>query len=250
MNKRHFLLAIFLFISVAGFNQKSDTISLSLRIKNLEEYRENLEKIYQLRSEELNKTINEKIDAKTKEVTEANKTLSLFLLIGIPATLGGLVIVYFGATMKAKKMMIEKIEKIVEHKREEIIRLIETQEFDTKLRRTKKLMVLSPTEEAQESIKPFFSKVKFENVNFRIVSAYQDFSEYDLIVFNDHNSPFDEDIIQEYLNNAKNEDTTFVAYTSRQLKRDHRMNFSNNRFTLYHSILSTLKYAEILKLTA
>lgn len=246
---KHILIAIFFCLSAKVFGQKLDSTSLSLRVHNLEEYRANLEKLYQLSAKELNQAVDAKIDEKTKDLTEAHKTLSLLLWVGVPGTMIALLGVYFGATIKAKKMMVEKIEKIVEHKREEIIRLIETQEFDTRLRKTKKLMVLSSTEKAQDLIKAFFTRVQFSSVNYRIVGTYQDFGDYDLIVFNDCGDQFDENIIDEYLKNAKNDDVSFVAYTSRQLKRDPRLNFSNSQFTLYHSILSTLKYAEILKLT-
>lgn len=250
--KLAFLFLLFFCIVIdSNLNaQQGNTSQIIKRIEILEESKSNFEGRYQLYAEKLKNEVDQRIEDKTAELNDANKTLKYILFLGVPATLLSIIGAYYLAINTAKKFVIKKIEDIVEHKREEIIRLIETQEFDTRLKKTKKLLVLSPDEESQNKIKPFFVKVKFQHVIYRVVTTHAELPEHDLIIFNDFSSPFEQNIIDIYLNNAEEDEVSFVAFTQRQLRRDNRMNFSNSKFTLYHSILSTLKYAEILKLTA
>jgi hypothetical protein len=244
-------LCAILFCSKSGY-AKSDSLNLreiENRVQNLENYKENLDQLYEISSGKLEQSSNAQLQHQLATIEESKKILSLLVWIGIPATLLGLLSAYFLAINRAKKLVVNKIESIVEHKREEIIKLIETQEFDSKLRKTKRLLILSSTEKAQEDIKKFFFKFKFKNVQYRIVDQYKLFTDYDVIIFNNEDGSFGQDLINQYLLNASPDDTCFVAYTTVNLNRDHRVNFSNSPFTLYHSVLTTLKYDEILKLT-
>jgi hypothetical protein len=245
------LLFSVLFCSKSGF-AKSDSLKvqeIEARVKNLENYKENLDQLYEISSGKLEQSINNQMQEQLATIEESKKILALLVWIGIPATLLGLLSAYFLAINKTKKLIVTKIESIVEHKREEIIKLIETQEFDSKLRKTKRLLILSSSEKAQEDIKKFFVKFKFKNVQYRIVDQYKLFTDYDVIIFNNEDGSFGQELINQYLLNASPDDTCFVAYTTINLNRDHRINFSNSPFTLYHSVLTTLKYDEILKLT-
>lgn len=232
---------------VYGKEQKASL--LEQRIANLENYKSNLDQLYQIKVADHRAEIIKAAEEKMKDVEDTKKIITLILSIGIPSTIIGLGVVYLSAIKKSKKLIIDKIERIVEHKREELIKLIQTQEFDSKLKRIKKIVVLSPSDEANEQIKQFFSKVKFTEVRFRVINQYSPIDDFDLIVFNDYDGAFSQDVINEYLVNIPDDDVSFVAYTTKNLIRNHRINFSNSPFTLYHSILSTLKYSEILKVT-
>lgn len=238
---------VFASLSVLGKDKKTD--QLEQRIANLENYKANLDQLYEIKSAQLKSEIIKSADEKMKEVEETKRIIYLILYIGLPATVLGLGGVYLSAIKKSKNLIHEKIERIVEHKREEFIKLIETQAFDSKLKKSKKIVVLSPSDNANEQIKQFFTKVKFDEVKFRVVNHYALVEDFDLIVFNDFDGSFSQEIINEYLINIQDEDVCFVAYTTKNLNRNHRVNFSNSPFTLYHSILSTLKYSEILKVS-
>jgi hypothetical protein len=232
-------LMLFLF-EAATAQPKVD--SLVSRVKNLEDYERNIEKLYQINAEKLNKHVDEKVDESLKEIEESKKILALLLYLGIPATVISLLIAYFGAISKSKKIMVEKIEKIIEHKKEEIIAIIETQEFDTKLKKEKKLIVISQTSESQEMIKNLISRFQFRNVTYTILANYQPLEEFDLLIFDN----LEQAEIDQYV--ADNTDACFVAYTKKRLEnRNDRLNFSNSAFTLYHNILSSLKYSTIIK---
>lgn len=245
--KNVFLIVLFTFVLWSAFPQSKIADSLGKRISNLEDYKANIEQLYNINSEKLTKHIDEKMAEKVKDIEEAKRLLNWILILGSLATIVGLPAVYFSAIKKTRKIILERIENIVEHKREDFIRLIETQEFDTKLKNTKKLLVLSANEETNNRIKETFTKLRFKEVNFRVVDKYIEYTNYDLIIFNDADGSFRQEIITEYVHNTPNEDISFVVYTIKNLNRHPRINFSNSAFTLYHSILSTLKYTEILK---
>lgn len=241
------MIAFCFLFDFASSQTKVDT--LQQRVKVLEDNRSNMEQLYKISEEKLSGHIDDLIRDKMKDVDEQKRILSMLVFVGVPGTIIGFLLVYLGAIKKAKKFIIDKIEKIVEHKREELIKLIETQEFDSKLRKIKRIMILSTSEEAQGKIKQIFDKFKFQKVNYRIVTEYKDYPDNDLIVFNDYDESFEPDVITEFITKAKNEEIGFVAYTSRKLQGNPRLNFSNAPFTLYHNVLSTLKYSEILKVT-
>ena len=101
-----------LFVNIA-YSQKDSLQLLDKRVKNLEEYKVNIDQLYVINSEKLSKHIDEKIEEKIKDIDEAKKILNWFLFLGIPGTIGGLIAVYFGAVRKAKKMIIDKILKVL-----------------------------------------------------------------------------------------------------------------------------------------
>jgi hypothetical protein len=247
--RRTIVFVFCLMIAYTGQGQQSKIDSLEKRISNLEDYQSNLEKLYQINSATLKQDINAAVEEKVKDIDEAKRVLNWLLWLGIPGTLAGLAIAYWRAVKKARNMITDRIERIVEHKREDFIKLIETQEFDSKLKRIKKLVVLSPNEDANQKIKALFDKFKFQEVRFRVIDQYALIENYDLLVFNDYDGSFEQAIIDQYLANIPDEDVSFVAYTTKNLTRNIRINFSNSPYTLYHNVLSTLKYSEILKVT-
>jgi RNAse (barnase) inhibitor barstar len=246
--KRNILIFLLALIQLPAFGKDKKYDALEQRVTILEDYRNNLDQLYEIMAEKLTDTIEKSTEEKIKDIEETKRILSWLLYLGVPVSLLAWVGVYILAIRKSKKIILEKIEAIVEHKREEIIKLIETQEFDSKLKKTKDIVVLSANEAANDEIKLVFSKLKFSKVKFRIVNEYIEVVDSDLIVFNNYDDSFSQTVIDEYLDNLLDEDLCFVAYTTRKLKPNSRINFSNSPFTLYHSILSTLKYSEILKI--
>lgn len=249
MLKRSILIFSLALIQLPAFGEDKKNDPLEQRVIKLEDYQNNLDKLYEINAASLKKDIEAATKEQVKDIEDTKRTLSWLLYFGLPLTIVSLLGVYFSAIRKARKIILEKIEDIVEHKREEIIKVIESQEFDSKLKRTKSIVVLSTSETANDEIKKVLSKLKFSKLKFRIVSEYVEVDDYDLIIFNDYDGSFSQAVIDDYLTNLSDEDLCFVAYTTKSLTRNSRINFSNSQFTLYHSILSTLKYSEILKIT-
>lgn len=221
--------------------------ALDDRVSALESYKIDIATLSDARSETLKNKVEADIKEALKEIEDSKKTLDLLVYLGLPLTVGAFLIGWIGVIWYIKKLVSDRISTLIEKKREDIIRLVETEAFDNRLRNTKKILVISGDEKSSESIRKFLEKLKFKKVTYRIVGAFNDVPEHDLMIFNTPEGELSEQSINEFMQSSEDEDNCYVAYSSKRLEPNPRLNFSNSRFTLYHSILSTLKYSEITK---
>ncbi|RYE12386.1 MAG: hypothetical protein EOP34_10945 [Rickettsiales bacterium] len=230
-------------------NQKSKSDArietLEKRVQQLENYKGNIDNLSKIQSENLKKHVDDEIKKGMDKIDDAKTMITWILSLGLPATLISIAVGYFSAIRKAKKFVIDEIETVVEGNRDEIIRLIETEAFDTKLRNTKQLLVISGDEESEENLKKIMAKFKFKHIKYRRAESVDNIPDHDLMIFNSLEGNLSQEVINQFMQNTEDEDTCYVAYTTKQLDRDPRLNYSNSRYTLFHSILSTLKFAEI-----
>lgn len=234
--------------------QRRDSLKeLERRVTTLEDYKTALDKLYEANVTTLKSDVKEDVqkskEALSKDINELKRTYTIFTYIGLPVTFIALASMILGIRRYVRSKITERIESVVEEKREDIIRIVQSQEFENRIRLTKKILVLSPNEADQDIIKSIISKLKFkaENVKYRINIGYVPSSDHDLIIFNNCNGNFKQDLINKYISEGK-EDEAFVAYTTQNLDRHPNLNFSNSPYTLYSSIITTLKYQEILRI--
>lgn len=235
------LLGICLFLYTNSYSQ-SDSVrlkTLETKVQLIEDYKSNIDQYAKIEIEKHKSDLKAEID---KDYENVRNLFALILLIGVPTTLYGLYEMFWGTKKKIKKAIEEKIEKIVELKREDIIKLINNQAYDRQIKANKKILILSATEEAQEDVKNTTSNMGFKNLIFRLTYSTTAFPENDLIIINNIDGEFHQEKINEIVAENSDEDTFFVAYTSKQIDRNPRMNFANSKFTLYHSILTTLAF--------
>jgi hypothetical protein len=225
-------------------NAPDKTIELEKRISYLEEYKSNIDNLSKIEIQNAKDEIKKELDSKYEDV---ENLLKLILILGIPTTLWGFYMTIWGIKRKVQKLIDDKIETIVEQKREEIIKLVSNQEFETSLKNTKKIIVISPTEDAQDEVKKTMSNFKFKHLIYRINNTTGTIPEHDLIIFNNIDGEFSQTEIDSIMSEESDEDVCFVAYTSKNLDRNPRLNFANSKFTLYHSILSTLSFVESIR---
>lgn len=225
-------------------NTPDKTVELEKRINYLEEYKSNIDNLSKIEIQNAKDELKKELDDKYEDV---EILLKLILILGIPTTLWGFYMALWGIKKKVQKLIDDKIETIVEQKREEIIKLVSNQEFETSLKNTKKIVVISPTEDAQDEVKKTMANFKFKNLIFRINNTASIIPEHDLIIFNNIDGEFSQTEIDNIMAEESDEDVCFVAYTTKILDRNPRLNFANSKFTLYHSILTTLSFVESIK---
>jgi len=218
--------------------------TLETKVQLIEDYKANIEQFAKVEFEKYKSELKGKID---NDYENVRNLLALILLIGVPTTLYGLYEMLWGVKKKVSKAIEDKIETIVELKREDIIKLINNQASDRQIKENMKILILSETEEAQEVIRNTTSNMGFKNLIFRLANSTVVLPENDLIIINNIDGEFSQVKINEIVNNDTDEDTFIVAYTSKQIDRNPRMNFANSKFTLYHSILTTLRYTTSIK---
>jgi hypothetical protein len=248
MNKVKIVVVMFFVIIqcdlLFAVNTPDKTIELEKRISYLEEYKSNIDNLSKIEIQNAKDELKKELDDKYEDV---ENLLKLILILGIPTTLWGFYMAVWGIKKKVQKLIDDKIETIVEQKREEIIKLVSNQEFETSIKNTKKIVVISPTEDAQDEVKKTMSNFKFKNLIFRINNTFNEIPEHDLIVFNNIDGDFLQTEINDIMSEESDDDICFVAYTTKTLDRNPRLNFANSKFTLYHSILITLSFVESIK---
>lgn len=217
---------------------------LENKVPLIEDYKSNIDQYSKVELEKHKAELKKSFDENYENV---RNLFALILIIGIPSTLYGIYVMFWGVNKKIKKAIKEKIEKIVELKREDIIKLINNQAFDRRIKETKKILIISETEDAQGDIRSTMSNMGFKNLIYRLTNSTTTWPENDLIVINNIDGEFSQDKINQIIEDNEDEDTCFVAYTSKQIDRNPRMNFANSKYTLYHSILTTLAFITSIK---
>lgn len=236
----------FMFLTMNAKESDSTKIAnLEGRVGQLENYKINIENVYKAEYQKSQNDLAKDIDEKYKDV---RNLFTMILILGIPSSIYGIYLMFWGIKKKVNQSIAEKIETIVEQKREDIIKLIQSQKFERHLKENKKIIVISENEESQEEIRNTIETFKFKNVIYRINKSYDSLPEYDLIIINNCDGVFKQQDVTDIINFANNDDVCFVAYTTKQLDRDPKLNFANSKFTLYHSILTTLSFSEAIKM--
>lgn len=245
-------IKLFAFFSIFPFlttnAKEADSIkieTLENRVIQLENYKVNIENVYKAEYQKSQNDLAKDIDDKYKDV---RNLFTLILVLGIPSSLYGVYLMFWGIKKKVNRSIAEKIETIVEQKREDIIKLIQSQKFERRLKETKKIIVISENEESQEEIKSTIETFKFKNVIYRINKTFDNYPEYDLIIINNCDGEFKQEDVTDIINSAGDDDVCFVAYTTKLLDRNPKLNFANSKFTLYHNILTTLSFSEAIKM--
>lgn len=240
------LLALFTFLTINAKESDSTRIAnLETKVGQLEDYKINIENVYKAEYQKSQNDLAKDIDEKYKDV---RNLFAMILILGIPSSLYGIYLIFWGIKKKVNQSISEKIETIVEQKREDIIKLIQSQKFERRLKETKKIIVISENEESQEEIKNTIETFKFKNVIYRINKSYDSLPEYDLIIINNCDGEFKQEDVTDIIDSADNDDVCFVGYTTKQLDRNPKLNFANSKFTLYHNILTTLSFSEAIKM--
>lgn len=253
MKKFEFIIALMLFVCIGrGFAQnvvsRKEIDSIKAEIHVLKDYKENIDSYSKAAIQKIENQANDKIDDRLKELEAERYSLLGLIILGIPTTLIAGYQLIWGIRKKINTLIVDRIEKIIEKNREDILRVVETELFDNKLRNTKQLLVIGADEESNTALRNFLEKVKFKKVATRVSGRDQNLPEHDLIIFNTPNGELSEDVIQGFLQDADENDTYFVAYIHGRLAfSSNRLNFASSHITLYHNILSALKYMEIAK---
>src|SRR5690606_36743086 len=137
---------------------------LETKVQLIEDYKSNIDQHSKVELEKHKAELKKSLDENYENV---RNLFALILIIGIPSTLYGIYVMFWGVNKKIKKAIEKKIEKIVELKREDMIKLINNQAFDRRIKETKKILIISETEDAQEDIRSTMSNMGFKNLIYR-----------------------------------------------------------------------------------
>jgi hypothetical protein len=236
---KFFIFLITISVHALG-NDRSDSLeSIYQRVTQLENYKNNVQILYEASEKELSTQVNRELDSAKTEIKELSKKYDILIQYGIPGTAVALIFLIWGGKKYVRKKIETEISSIVNQGREDIISLIHEHQIENKIRKENKIIVLSLSDKEEREIRKFFKDLKFNlsNLTFKIDNQFHSYTKGSLVVFN----MLEPSIIKGYLRNAKDDDM-FVAYTTQKLDNDLRLNYSNSPFTLYTRIIETIKY--------
>jgi hypothetical protein len=262
MRTKHlFKLISILFLCLVFFMsyaQKEETIeSLSKKIEILEKQRDDLKELYKEHKEFL----EDKFNNKSKELDNEHdylKTLAWIIgpvtVIGIVGILFSLICSYFKLKKRIEKIALEKInekfDQILDEKETQIIGIIEKHDKENKLKREKKILVLTPNGADDTSIRKFFNSMEFDKVSYASPDNTRKLNKVDLVFFNNEEKKFGHDEITAIAEKTKKDVFCFYfapkdcPYNNDNLKD--RLSFANARVQLYGNLINALRYQKLL----
>lgn len=214
-------------------------------VESIKDYKDNIDSYSKAVIQKIENRADEKVQAKLDELKIAEYGLFFLAIIGIPTALYTVYELIWGLKKKTSKLIMEKIGVIVEKNREDILRVVETEMFDNRIRKTKRLLIIGTDEESNQVLIAFLERMKFKNVISRIEGRDENLPDHDLIIFNTPEGELNQNIINSFLEDADESDTYFVAYSRARLEPHSRLTFASSQITLYHNILQALKFMEI-----
>lgn len=207
---------------------------LELEVKNLvKQYGIEKTAIRNEYQEKLNEIISEKNELKTK----FNILMFIFGILG-----GGSILGIFIFINNTKNKLYKKMAEELRVKKDLIENSVKKHDTELKLKKTKKICVLSVDDENKGEITQILES--FEGREYKRIEEEIDFNNYDLILIN-NNAEYEIKKINKILKDNSN--TLFFYYggvpTKRGLKN---VNFSNSPFTLYGNLIDTLRTQDLL----
>jgi len=223
------------------------------RIASLEEQMKNIEKKFDIEA----KGLEIKAEKVRNELKSDYDQLEQFTyIVGTVTLLGAIISIisfYFVFSRKilkiAEQKAKEKFENLFEDEKDRLIELIEKKIEENQLRKSKSILVLTPAGSKTSFLKKFFREMKIPNVKFQKIDEDKIvLDESDLILFNDEDKEFKENIILDFISKTKKDVICFYFGPKRinSGEYNYKTTFANARVQLYGNLINALRYQKLL----
>ncbi|MEJ8802813.1 NARF domain-containing protein [Pontibacter sp. H249] len=259
-------LAFSVIISILCFSTyaKEPNTSIENRVQQLETYNQdiiqkkvdNLEKEVHLKLQEKQQEIDVQLTEKKNEIDDKLTLLNTIAIIGgllLTLGVGGLIYQFFWGMKKlAEKTLREKLQTYLFENTQSMMELVNNHRIESKVKKEKLVRVVSGSDDETELMRTLLKRMGFKNVECTTVNIYIPFPPSDLLIFCNIRKSLDTTTIVSYLEES-NADDVFVYYGGRlDLPQDkshfsEKLNYANSRFTVYHQIINTLIFKDILQ---
>ncbi len=180
-------------------------------------------------------------------------------ITGIIALIAGLYALYNKLIKSAYTKISEtfnqhfdkELEKRFQAKEADIKKLIHFHNEELQIKKTKKIMVLSPKEADHQFVEKYFETMEFENVRFEVFDPQKHYVDQDLILFNDLDKKFafeEEEIIN--YSKSQPEDIICFYFGDKWIepkKIGDNFTFAKVKTQLYGNLMSALRFQEVIK---
>lgn len=252
----YFIILVLLPIS-AFPNEASKVNELAERIEFLETYNKTiLNKQFEVQSVELSNKVSEELKHAKDEINDQYTAIKIASWVcGILISIGVGTVIYqlgFGIKNRVEKSINQKLNDHIAENSQAIIDIITSQKTENLIRKNKSVTVLSNNEQNNEYIIALLRNMGFEQVHQIVINRFFKFTKADLYIFSDKDNSLSEMQIKECIEKSQ-DDTNFIYFGTRRLNiplQDsyaERLNFANTKYTLYHQIINTLSFKEVLK---
>lgn len=240
---------------------------LEQRVQQLEAQNNLLKESYENKKDALEADYKQKLDALNVEIREIRQQVREDSLL-VKVFTAALVFVGFGiiisAWVSAKIFAEREAEKMIKNvfnaKKEELsrlkdnlLRLIEKQDIEKRLRKTKRILVLTPEGHSKTFLDEFFRESDFQPPYFEPFAAAKEtnFSNYDIVLFNnDDGKSFSKDRSEIVETIRKMPAKTLAFYFGGQpnviLEDTTKFASANFRSQLYGNLINALRYQNLL----
>lgn len=246
MNKLILILLVFTPL-IQAFGTQKDSLAfkeLDFRVKKIEDYRSLDEQKFEVKGREL--------DLKVEEYRQ-EKIMLDWIALGV----GGITIVsLFGFWYKVKsladKKINEKLDKLLDEKRQQFVNIIESHDKEDKLKKNNKILIVASENSNTDFLVQFFKRLGFTKTELWKVSEYQQIDEqvkYDILfLFRESaNEPLQDEIAKQYIQNSR-EDSVIFSFGNfiEDKERKKRMSSATFWSQLHGNLISALKYQELI----
>lgn len=233
-----------------------DSLSLQQRVKILEQYKDEvLNERFDAQSESLKSEVQSEMKAAKLEIESQLSTIRFVgSICGIILAAGLIASVYqffWGIRKTAERMLKKKLETHLADNTSYIIDVITSQKTENLIKANKKIALICGEKDEEEQAVKLLKSMHFKKLEATTAKFYAKLPDADLYVFCNQSGKLHEELILEFLQKSS-EDDTFVYFGNR-LNYDpkaayaDRINFANSRYQLYHNMLNTLSFKEVIK---
>ena len=223
-------------------------ISIENRVDVIEMHKSNLTDKFKNKSESLDIKVD-KIESKLQK--DYNYIEILVWSFGSIAILGLLTLfisIYKYIHKVAKVKIDEKFDSLFNNEKDKLIQLIDSQILENSLRKQKKILVLTETNDSDSYVRSFFLKMGFEKVTYISISAYQNVpDDIDLVFINNESEGISDQLIENYINGVQGK--LIFHFGAKRINlnwlSENKIAIANNRVQLYGNLINALKYIEV-----
>ncbi|MCT4596995.1 MAG: hypothetical protein N4A50_03825 [Vallitalea sp.] len=185
------------------------------------------------------------LEAKKKDV---DKTLACIIIISVLLGITSILKLFKEMKKRVDNKIEESLEKHIKLGKDELIKLVQGQQIETKLMNEKKILVVSEDLESMSSISPIMNV--FTNKDYYSTKDIDKsiYSEYDLILFNCVSEQFIKECIEDTIINSS---LVYVCYINNGIRISNevmalteKINCANSKIQLYQNMMNSLKYQE------
>ena len=239
-----------------GASSDANIADLQKRIATLEDQRDLLKKDFENKKNELANAITAQKNQLDKDANQLRENIKKkYYLLGLGAIIfGSVALISIITTFLRLRSFIEKsmrkvIGKVLNDRKDLILKLVAEQDTELKLREQKRVLVLTPAGSDDIFFRNFLTGTGFSNADFQTSKGDYSDSEADIVILNDKDNLFDKGRIQALLRELPRRTIRFYfGHSQIDVPEPYKdiTAFATAPTQLYGNLMNALRYQSVL----